>query len=203
MLHQVAECQVRKEELLKQMKSKTRYNIRLAEKRGVNVYQTREKRHQEAFMALVGVTAERDGIRPHPKSYYEAMFATFPSETWELFVAEYEGEVIAANLIIFFGRYATYLHGSSANEHREVMAPYLLQWRAIQEARAHGCRWYDFGGVDTRGEEGSWAGITRFKLGFAPTTEMRKFPGAYDVILNPWRYRWYRALRKLRKIIGR
>ena len=187
------------EEILKQMKPKTRYNIRLAERKEVKVYRSQDKRAQKAFIRLVKVTAKRDGITPHPKNYYETMFESFPSENWELFVAEYKEKIIAVNLVIFFGKYATYLHGASADEYREVMAPYLLQWRGITYARSRSCEVYDFGGVETVDGQMGWAGITRFKTGFAPTTETRKFPGAYDIILFPWRYRIYRILQKIKR----
>lgn len=187
------------EEILKQMKPKTRYNIHLAERKEVKVYHTQDKRAQEAFIRLVAVTAKRDGITPHPKKYYETMFESFPPENWELFVAEYKGEIIAVNLVIVFGKCATYLHGASADEHREVMAPYLLQWRSITYARSCFCEVYDFGGVETVDGQMGWAGITRFKTGFAPATETRKFPGAYDTVLFPWRYRIYRILQKIKR----
>jgi len=187
------------EEILKQMKPKTRYNIHLAERKEVKVYHTQNKRAQEAFIRLVTVTAKRDGITPHPKNYYEMMFEIFPPENWELFVAEYKGDIIAVNLVVFFGKYATYLHGASADEHREVMAPYLLQWRSITYARSRFCEIYDLGGVDTVDGQMGWAGITRFKTGFAQDMETRKFPGAYDTILFPWKYRMYRILQKIKR----
>jgi lipid II:glycine glycyltransferase (peptidoglycan interpeptide bridge formation enzyme) len=185
--------------LLSKMKSKTRYNIRLAEKRGVNIFTSREKKYQEKFLDLVEVTAKRDNIVPHPRSYYQKMFEVLPEPMLRLYIAEHESEVLAANAVLFFGRYATYLHGASSNEKRFLMAPYLLQWRQIQDAKRAGCAFYDFGGIHTlTHEEHAWAGITRFKIGFAPLVHPTVFPGSYDVVIDPKRYMLYRFLQKVR-----
>lgn len=221
------------EQLLAEMKPKTRYNIRLAEKKGVKIIVSKEEKYQARFVELVRETALRAGIRPHPESHYRKMLATL-GETAQLYNAEYEGEVLAANLMIFSGDGAIYLHGGSGNAHRNVMAPFLLQWRAIQDAKKKGCRWYDFGGVfvsdksqetgdkqeetsnkeQETGDEKSgrfscrllpvacrhaWAGITTFKQGFCPQTESTRFPGTYDIVLSPWRYRTYRFLNWVRR----
>jgi lipid II:glycine glycyltransferase (peptidoglycan interpeptide bridge formation enzyme) len=194
----ILDIQPDEESLLRQMKPKTRYNIRLAEKRGVKVRLSQTLPDRERVCDLIAVTAKRDGIVPHPRDYYLTMMATLPEEMWTLVLAEYAGQVIAASLVLFHGQYATYLHGASADEYREVMAPYLIQWQTIREARSRGCLWYDFGGVDTRGDKSSWQGITRFKRGFAPQVEVRVFPGAYDIILKPLKYWLYQVLRKMR-----
>jgi lipid II:glycine glycyltransferase (peptidoglycan interpeptide bridge formation enzyme) len=78
------------------------------------------------------------------------------------------------------------------------MATYLLQWRQIQDAKKFGAEGYDFGGVKTKSRENNWAGITRFKQGFSPKTKVTEFPGAYDVIINPVKYRAYLLIRKLK-----
>ena len=137
------------EELLAGMKQKTRYNIKLAEKRDVKVLASREKKYIDEFCRLVKITAERDKITPHPENYYRKMFETIPPEILKLYIAEYEGKIIAANLVLFFGKTATYMHGASDNEHRNVMAPYLLQWQTILDAKKSGCNRYDLGGIKT------------------------------------------------------
>ena len=200
----VADLSQSEEALLAAMKSKTRYNIRLAEKRGVKVFATREAHHQKAFLDLMQRTADRKEIVPHPRAYYEKFLTALPEEMCYLFVAEYEGRILGANLLMIFGGTATYLHGGSSDEHRDVMAPYLLQWEQMKFAKAAGAAWYDFGGVHTVGntENGgqlhTWTGITRFKTGFSPETVPLLFPGAYDIILNPETYRLYDYLRQLK-----
>ena len=195
-----------KDELLRQMKQKTRYNIRLAEKKNVEVFTSRDKKYIDGFCQLVKITAERDKITPHPENYYRRMFEIIPSDILKLYIAEYEGKIIAANLVLFFGKTATYMHGASDNDHRNVMAPYLLQWRQILDANKDGCARYDFGGVKTHSTKhitrnNSWSGITKFKTGFAPETKPIEFPGSYDIILNPVKYNLYRAIQKAKKII--
>ncbi len=197
------------EEILAQMKAKTRYNVRLAEKKGVRIFMTREKKYQDIFLTLIEATAKRQNILPHPKSYYEKMIAVFPAEKLMLFVAEYEGVVLAANLVLFAGDTATYLHGGTSDAHREVMAPVLLQWEQMREAKRRGCVWYDFGGVSVSAEINShqskiaaWEGITRFKLGFSPDTIPTTFPGCYDMVVDQKRYELYSHLRFLQKSLS-
>lgn len=193
------------DEILAKMKQKTRYNIRLSQKRGVLVktisdFQLPTSRYCiKEFLHLIRITAERDKITVHPQNYYQKMFETIPPEILKLYIAEYKDKIIAANLIVFFGKTATYLHGASANIHREVMAPYLLQWRAIQDAKEAGCKRYDLGGVKIQNSS-SWSGITKFKTGFSPETKPIQFPGCYDIILRPGRYNLYRFLQKIKRI---
>ena len=202
------------EELFAQMKPKTRYNVRLAEKKGVktrviaksefsSVKQASNSKCRfpesiNKFFELVSETAKRNRIKPHPKKYYQTMFETIPQEQLKLYVAEYKGEMIAANAVVFFGSTATYLHGASSNKHRNLMVPYLLQWRAILDAKKRGCTRYDFGGVAMKEKKKGWEGITRFKTSFAPDVEPIVFPGSYDIVLNKKKYRLYRFLRKVR-----
>jgi len=198
------------EVLLAQMKSKTRYNIRLAEKHGVKTFATREEKYKQAFLDLIEATADRKEINPHPKGYYEKFFEIFPSEMCQLFIAEYNGTVLVANILIIFGGRAIYLHGGSGSVHRDVMAPYLLQWKQIQYAKERGCVEYDFGGVKMMNQESgiknleknNWDGITRFKMGFSPETAPIVFPGSYDMILDPMAYRTYTFIRNTRKILS-
>jgi len=193
------------EDILARMKQKTRYNIRLAEKKGVKIFASQKPGDIEEFLRLIKITAKRDKITAHPESYYRKMLEVIPNDILKLYAAEYEGKIIAANLALFFGKTATYMHGASDNEHRNVMAPYLLQWRQIQDAKKAGCARYDFGGVKishstqhiTRNIN-SWSGITKFKTGFAPEAKPIEFPGCYDIILSPVRYSFYRLLRKIK-----
>jgi len=198
--------------LLASMKPKARILLRLAEKYGVKAFATREEKHRQAFLDLITATADRKDIVPHPRSYYENFFSELPEDICRLFIAEYNGRVLAANIVIFFGGTATYLHGGTADEHRDVMAPYLLQWEQMKFAKTAGCTRYDFGGVKMRTnqesriknhEKNNWSGITRFKLGFSPGTEPIVFPGSYDMILDSRAYSVYTLFRHLKKITRR
>lgn len=181
------------EGLLAKMHEKTRYNIRLAEKHGVQV----KNFQYEEFWHLLQETAERDKFDIHESSYYKKILET-RSENFsnELFFAEYKGKVLAAVLINFYKplAVATYLHGASTREHKEVMAPHLLHWSIIKEAKKRGLNYYDFWGID----EVKWPGVTRFKLGFGG--DVVEYPPAVDIIYRPVWYRVYQLVKKLYKI---
>jgi lipid II:glycine glycyltransferase (peptidoglycan interpeptide bridge formation enzyme) len=215
------------EELLVGMKAKTRYNIRLAERKEVRI-KKQEARNEyiHEFLRLTKIMAKRQGITAHPDGYYRKMFETIPGEILKLYVAEYQGRIIAANIMVFYGDVCTYLHGASDDKYRNLMAPYLLQWQGIKDAKEVGCKRYDMGGVKTKMTndkcqisnqcqnpnekildtkyqilDTNWAGITRFKLGFSPETAPIEFPGSYDIVINPWKYGAYLALGKIKSWI--
>lgn len=185
------------DELLAAMHEKTRYNIRLAERKGV-IAGDLQSGKSETFWDLLRETAERDGFRTHPKGYYEKLLTARSDDfSNELFFAEYGGEVLAAALVNFYhpasgAAQATYLHGASRDRHREVMAPHLLQWRIIQEARQRGCGAYDFWGID----EQRWSGVTRFKRGFAGREIA--YPQSVDIVYRPIAYTAYEIAKKIR-----
>ncbi len=197
---------ISEDELLLEMKPKTRYNIRLAEKRGVQVFETHDEKYQELFLDLVSTTSGRKGISSHPKDYYQQFFQTLPRDICRLFVAEYEGRIIAANLVIFYSDTVIYLHGGSSDQHRDVMAPYLLQWEQMKQAKRAGHQYYDFGGVTSPEQtpfseyKSDWSGITKFKTGFSPKTLLTIFPGTFDILLDERGYDRYLLLRKLRSL---
>lgn len=183
--NQVVSIGSSEEEILAAMHEKTRYNIRLAEKKGVRV----EYGAFDAFWKLAVETAGRDGFSTHSRGYYETMLRKTPSE---LFVASLDGRPLAAAIVNFFGATATYLHGASSSEDRNLMAPYLLHWRVIVEAKKRGCTAYDLGGVD----EKRWPGVTRFKRGWGG--EVVSFPDAYELPLRPFWYKLYRLAQRTR-----
>lgn len=201
----VTDISLSTETLIARMKPKTRYNVRLAEKHGVSIRFSWSSEDARAFIDLVYSTTHRKSIRPHPKSYYQNFFTTLSEEEATLAIAEYDGKILAANLLVFFGDTAHYLHGGSSDEEREVMAPFLLHFRSMEEAKRRGCSRYDFGGVRVRSRNGAddtdWDGITRFKQGFDPKAETLLFPGTYDIIVSPVRYRLYRLFFAARKLL--
>lgn len=211
---QILDITKSEDELLARMHEKWRYNIRLAERKGVRVKfvtsdVTNFEHYFEEFYRLVsGGTAERKGIKHHPKEYYRKQLEIGKQITDNnkqprliLFVAEYENKIVAANIVVLFGGRATYLHGATSSEHREVMAPHLLQWEQIKYAKSQGCGEYDFWGIvnehtlDKRGA--SWEGFTRFKRGFGG--QEVNYVGYWDYPLNrPW-YFIYRLVQKFRR----
>jgi lipid II:glycine glycyltransferase (peptidoglycan interpeptide bridge formation enzyme) len=198
---QVVNITEAEEEILAQMKPKTRYNIRLAEKKGVTV---KMLDNVDEFFDLLEKTASRDkGYAPHERAYYTGLINNLgKSDMAHIFIAEHEGIPLAAIMVSFFGEVATYLHGGFDADKRNLMAPYLCQWEAIKYARGKGCAYYDFWGVAETDDPGDpWAGITRFKEGFGG--EKVIFPGTFDIIISPF---WYNVLTfgaRLRHIIKR
>ncbi|MCL1929325.1 MAG: peptidoglycan bridge formation glycyltransferase FemA/FemB family protein [Treponema sp.] len=171
--------------ILGNMKSKWRYNIGLAGKKGVTV----RCLTAETISANSGVgcasggdlasyyniykeTAERDGISIHDMEYYRVLFkeAAKHGVAVRLYMASHENEDIAGIVTLFRGKEAVYLYGASSNHKRNLMAPYALQWKAMQDARAFGCCYYDMFGIPPKPPEDDpnhpMAGLYRFKTGF-------------------------------------
>lgn len=178
-------------ELLKAMHQKTRYNIKLAGKKGVKISEASIDK-LDAFWQLMTETSDRDSFRSHGINYYKEMLK-LDKDFIKLFFANYKNKLISAVVISFFGDTATYMHGASSNEHREVMAPHLLQWHSIKAAKELGHKYYDFYGID----EKKWPGVTRFKMGFNGKTT--KYPGTFDFIFDQSWYSVYKMVRKVRR----
>jgi len=186
------------DELLAAMHHKTRYNIRLAQKKGVKVRFSTEAKDLEHFLTLAHDVHERSAFHYHPADYYRALVEVLGAAgQLEIALAEYEHEILAAHLIITFHNTTTYAHGASSSKARSVMAPHLLQWETMQRAKQKGQHWYDFYGVAMQGKLPAWAGITRFKEGFGG--QHRSYKGAYDFVLDRFGYWAYNTMHRLRK----
>ncbi len=184
------------EEILARMKQKTRYNIRLAARKGVTV---RPWSDVEGFYRLLQETGARDGFGVHSLAYYRRAYQIFhPRGEAELLVAEYQGEPLAALMVFARGRRAWYFYGASTGKHRNKMPTYLLQWEAMRWAKARGCTEYDLWGVPdadaatleaqfTQRRDGLW-GVYRFKRGFGGV--LRRAP-VWDRVYHPLLYRLY------------
>lgn len=164
------------------MSPKGRYNLGLAERHGVRVVQSEQMQDLAGFYSLFEETARRNEFFAEPYGFFLNMGeALFPARQAAIFIAEWEGAPIAAILVIFFGRRATYLYGGSSAVHREVMPNYLLHWAAMREARERGCVEYDLYGYDPYGiPNHQYAGISRFKKQFGG--ERHDWIGAHDLI---------------------
>ncbi len=187
------------EVILARMKQKTRYNIRLAERKGVTV-RMGDETDLPQFYHLMELTARRDRFGIHSQAYYETAHRLFiPTGQGCLLLAEYEGELLAGLVVLAFGSTACYMYGASADERRNLMPTYLLQWEAMLWARTQGCRTYDLWGVPDEDEEvleadfskrddGLW-GVYRFKRGFGG--RLVRSIGAWDRVYAPLRYWLY------------
>ena len=214
-------------DILAAMKPKWRYNIGLAEKRGVSVSPAVEDldasseagasweagdgaapRDFGLFYGLMRETAGRDGIAVHGAEYYRALFEACACAgagdsgavplRLRLYVARHEGDCLAAVVILFRGKQATYLYGASSNAKRNLMAPYALQWRAMLDAKAAGCDSYDLFGIPPdENPAHPMAGLYRFKTGFGGSARRR--PGSWDYPCRPALYALFRAAESARK----
>ncbi|MEX0877834.1 MAG: peptidoglycan bridge formation glycyltransferase FemA/FemB family protein [Candidatus Spechtbacterales bacterium] len=170
------------DEILSKMHKKTRYNIRLAEKRGVSVKESEDKiKDIGIFWELLQETAERDKFYTHPKEYYEKLIEL---DMAKLYFAHKSKQVHAVAIVIFYKKRATYLHGASSYEHRRDMAPYMLHFKIMQEAKTENLKEYDLWGID----EDKWPGMTRFKRGLGGREV--EYIGSWDMPFNTF---WYKA----------
>ncbi|WP_432960098.1 lipid II:glycine glycyltransferase FemX [Treponema sp. OMZ 840] len=179
------------------MKSKWRYNINLASKRGVVVEKAGEE-GIDIFYDLYLQTAKRDGIAVHAKNYYRDLLLRSGRDGVQItmYIAKHEGEALAAIIVLFSGSEAVYLYGASSNNKRNLMSAYLLQWTAIKDAKKAGCTTYDFYGIPpTDDENHPMHGLYRFKTGFGGKNVHR--PGSIDFPLSLL-YSLFRAAEKLR-----
>jgi lipid II:glycine glycyltransferase (peptidoglycan interpeptide bridge formation enzyme) len=186
------------EKILARMKSKTRYNIRLAEKKGVSVRPVDEV---EPFYQLLINTADRSEFGIHTRDYYLAVFELFhPSGACQLFIAEYHEQPLASIMVLKSGRRSWYFYGASSNLHREKMPTYLVQWEAMRWAKRQGCLSYDLWGVPDEDEsvleenflkrqDGLW-GVYRFKRGFGG--EVKRSESPWDKVYNQSLYSIYK-----------
>ena len=193
------------EEWLARMKQKTRYNIRLAEKKEVEITISDDL---AAFNQLMQTTGARDEFGVHPGSYYRLVYELFhPSGTCELLLASYQNQPLAAIMIFKKGKRAWYFYGASNDQERNRMPTYLLQYKAMRWAAKAGCSEYDLWGVPDADEDvleaqfakrsdGLW-GVYRFKRGFGG--EVKRTAGVYVKVLRPVLYRLYLIAVKIRK----
>lgn len=204
------------EELLNSMHPKTRYNIKLAKKRGVEVscdlaVVPKYGLYVKEVLDLILETSKRQNYFTFSQSYYQGLVDFFALKNNEssvklyIYKAVLGKELLASALMFDFGTTRTYLFGGSSNIHREVMAPHLLHFNAMLDAKNLGLRFYDFWGVET--SSGETPGFARFKMGFAPqeneaqSKAIRHYAGAYDIFENKFLYHGYRMLRKLNRTV--
>lgn len=176
------------DEILASMKAKWRYNIRLSAKKGV-VVKRLDTDGLDIFYDLYKQTARRDKIAIHSLEYYKRLFDHAKEykpavQDLRLYIAEYDGEALSALILLVRAQEATYLYGASSDRHRNLMAPYALQWHAMQDAKHAGCIRYDLFGIPPDANPAHpMAGLYRFKTGFGGQIIHRS--GSYDYAYNP------------------
>ncbi len=184
------------DEIMAGFHQKWRYNIRLAERKGITVRASDKPQDLITFYRLLRLTAERDGFLVRGESYFERMWDCLSAPGWiRLFLGEYEGEAVCGALLYVMGDKCWYTYGASGNAHREKMPNYLMQWKMISFAHELGCRWYDFRGVSCTPDDPNdkTAGLNRFKSGFSP--RLVRYIGEFDLPVNkPASWLWTKGL---------
>ena len=196
-------------ELLAGMKQKTRYNTRLAEKKGVKVVEDNSPEAFEEYWKLTEETTKRQGFYAHTKKYHQLMFETLqPAGMANLFKVEHEGKILATWIVFVLNGVMYYPYGASTRDDRNVFGSNLLMWEVIKWGKRNGCKLFDMWGSPGPNPRPSdpWGGFHRFKEGYG--AKLVEFVGTYDLVINPVLYYPYRLgeevrwffLRLLRKI---
>jgi lipid II:glycine glycyltransferase (peptidoglycan interpeptide bridge formation enzyme) len=194
--------------ILKNMKQKGRYNIRLAEKKGVKIRKSDPRNSAQfekdidSYYKILKETTKRDAFLGHGKKFYEDMVRILgEKDACALYLAEYEGEIIAGLIATFHEKQAIYYYGASSNKHRNVMAPYLLQWNVIQEAKTRRMTHYDFLGIAPPGAKNHpWEGVTGFKMKFGGG--IVQYVSAKEYIFKPFTYYLMIIVKKIKGFLS-
>lgn len=198
------------QEILDGMKPKWRYNIRLAEKKGVTVdiVESGDSNALQVFYDMYAETSARDGFLIRSFEYYRNVWETMQrAGQAKIFLARVGQETVAGIVLFLFGKRAWYFYGASRNTHRDLMPNHLLQWQAMRWAKAQGCTEYDFWGApDTLDENAPMYGVYKFKMGFGGEF-VERIP-AHDFVVNRPLYWLYAVARpkylaRLRRSAGR
>ena len=179
------------EELFNNLHSKTRYNVRLAIKKGIDIREGTREDLKEFYKIMV-TTGIRDGFITRSLQYFERMYDCLAPTHMKLLMAYYEGKPISGVIVITYGNKTWYLYGASSNEHRNLMPNYLLQWEMIKIAVKNKSDIYDLRGVPGIADNSN--GLYRFKKGFG--AEYTEFIGELFIEFKPIRYKLYKFSEK-------
>jgi lipid II:glycine glycyltransferase (peptidoglycan interpeptide bridge formation enzyme) len=187
------------EELLKNMKPKTRYNIRLAEKKGVVIKELSTDEGYAIFEKLYFETCARQNYHGHTPFYHKTIWNELKNSQAHILIAFLGETPLAAYELLYLNKYFYYLYGGSSLLHKNVMAPNLLMWEAIKLGKKLGAEVFDMWGSlpPMYSESHPWAGFTRFKEGYG--TEFTHLSPSYDLVINPFLYQIYNLAYKIRE----
>lgn len=196
----VLDLALSEEQLLAGMKQKGRYNIKIAQKHEIQInVSNNAHRDISLFYNLLKQTMARDQFSAHSLGYYQALFEVFNKKNSiqrnvshaKLYLASYQQKPVAAIVVTYFKDTATYYFGASSNQFRNTMAPYLLQWQAILDAKNAGYHYYDFFGIAPENQpKHPWAGVSDFKLKFGG--ERINYLPAQEIVYQPF---WYSLIK--------
>ena len=192
-------------ELLNNLKSKTRYNVRLAEKKGVTVIEDNSDAGFSDYWRLTQATTTRQGFYAHNEAYHRQMWRTLNNKSGfvHLLKAVYNGKILVTWILFTLNGILYYPYGASSDENREVMASNLMMWEAIKLGKEHDCKLFDMWGSTGPNPKPNdpWLGFHRFKEGYGAT--LVEFVGTFDLIINPLLYWPYRLGESVRWFILR
>ncbi len=190
------------EELLALMHSKTRYNINVAKKRGVEVYDSTEDRDFETYLKLYFETTKRQGYYGHTPSYHKLVWKTLKeAKMARVMIAKYNGKPLVAWMLLNFGDTIYYPYGGSSIEHRDVMASNLVAWEAIRLGKKLKLKEFDMWGAlgPEPNQKDPWYGFHRFKAGYGAKHE--EYIGTYDLVLEANLYKVLNVAEKIRWVL--
>ena len=185
------------EHLSGKMHTKTRYNIKVAEKHGIIIKPSQDV---DSFWKLLQKTTKRDRFSSHPKVYYQKLLDYFNHNEMKVDLvmaylpagqAGHNNKAIAGAILMTYGDTCYYLHGASDYEYRAMMAPYALHWENIKYLKGRSIKYYDFWGIDAT----KWPGVTRFKLGWGG--DSKEYPGSFDLPSSRFWYLIYNLARQI------
>ncbi len=185
--------------LLEGLASKTRYNVNLARRKGVQIYENTTKAGMEQYIEILNETTRRQGFYAHTPAYFRTMWdALGTSGMLRIFEAHYEGVALASWIMFVFNKVLYYPYGASRAAHREVMASNLLMWEMIRFGQANGCTMLDMWGAlgPEPDPKHPWYGFHKFKQGYG--AQLKEFIGTYDLMLDPPVYQLYKVAETIR-----
>lgn len=187
------------DQLLAAMKPKTRYNVRLSQRYGVEIVEDNSLSAFEAYLDLMMETTKRQGFYAHTSDYHRKLWETLvPTGMYHLFLAKYKKKVLAAYVFFIFKNVLYYPYGASTRDSKEVMPTYSLFWEAIRFGQKMGCVTFDMWGTPGPNPDpkDAWFGFHRFKEGFG--SRLYEFVGSYDLVIEPQLYRAYGLVNNIR-----
>lgn len=187
------------EELFAGLSSKTRYNVNVAIKKGVVIYENSTEQGMEQYLQILGETTKRQGFYAHSPEYFRKMWQILgPTGSMKIFQAVYENKAIVSWVMFIFNQTLYYPYGASLREHNDVMASNLMMWEMIRFGKSQGCTKFDMWGSlgENPDPKDPWFGFHRFKKGYGG--ELHEFIGTYDLVIDPVLYKPFRIVENLR-----
>ena len=187
------------EEIFAKLTSKTRYNVNLAAKKGVVIYENSTSEGMEQYIKILKETTSRQGFYAHGPEYFRTMWQELSKTGMiKIFQAVYQDKILASWIIFIFNGVIYYPYGASSREHRDVMASNLMMWEMIRYGKSQGCHKFDMWGSlgENPDKNDPWYGFHRFKKGYGG--ELNEFIGTFDLVTDFALYQPFRFVDNLR-----